>query len=187
MHLSAALLAAALLLAAGHRRAFAKDFLERSDLSEIHVARGAAQSPIRPDVVGPEEISQQLVGLGGERFERQQMVERALLVRAGVRAQRNELRLLTRNRVGNAIFLEAEIVRCLGLECDLFESRKALVAARKSEFQVGRAVLERFDDKLRRDLIRAPGVIDQLQFVLSVLFDRKLEAINIRVIGVGGE
>ena len=73
------------------------------------------------------------------------------------------------------------------MERDFFKRRNALVAARKGEFQFRRAVLQRLDDKLRRDLVRAPGVIDQLQFVLPVLFDRELDVINVRMIGVRGE
>ena len=91
--------------------AFAEDFLERPHLGEKHVARRAARIAVRPDVFGPEVITQQLVRLRAESFERHQMIKRALLVRPGGIAQLDELRFLPGEIVGKAVSLEAEIIR----------------------------------------------------------------------------
>ena len=116
--------------AAFHRRAFAEDLIERTNLGKVHVARGAPGRSVGTDIIRPEVVAQQPVGPRGKVLQREEVGELALFIRAGVLAQFDKRRLLARQRVSDPVGFETEIVGRLGLEADLLEGRDALVAAR---------------------------------------------------------
>ena len=58
----------------GRLFALAEDLLEMADLGEEHVARGPPRLAVRADVLGPEEVGDELVGHGLERFEVEQVL-----------------------------------------------------------------------------------------------------------------
>ena len=123
--------------------------------------------------------------MGGDLFEREQVLELAFLVRAGILAQFDKFRFLARQPVSDAVGLESEIVRCFGLKGHFLQGRDALVAPGKRQFQSRRAVLQRVDGKMGRELVRAAGIVLELQFVLPALIERELKAIYVGLIGVG--
>ena len=147
------------------RLAFAIDFLERPHLGKEHVAGRAADLAVGADVVGPDEIGEELIGLSAESFEREEMFERLLLVRGRRFAQHQADRLAARHGVGQAIRAKAKIVPGFGLERDLLERGHSLIALGRSQFQFGRAILEDVDEELRGHLVRPAFGIHQLQVV----------------------
>ena len=145
--------------------AFAEDFVEGPDFGEEHVARRAAHLAVRSDVVRPDVPRDELVRLDLEFLQLEQVAEVLLFIRGGVGAEEKRLRLASGHRVGQAVIAQTEVIPSLGIEGDFLKRRHFLIAARREQLQVGRTILQRIEDELRRKLVRAAIGIDELQFV----------------------
>src|ERR1051326_7096674 len=101
------------------RLAFAENLFKRTHLGEVHVARGAAQLAVRPGILRPNEIGDELIGLYPRWFEGQQVAELALFIGRGRAAQRDRLRFAARDGVSQPVMAHAEIVPGFALEYHL--------------------------------------------------------------------
>ena len=149
-----------------HALAFAKNFLKRTHLGEVHVARRPTQLPVRPEVVGPQEIRDELIGLCMQFLQLEQVGEVGLHARRRVATQREFQRRRAAQRIGESEVAQTVIILRLREEQHLLQGRHALVAPRGDELKRRALIGQRFEDKLRAEFVRAPVRIDQLQLIL---------------------
>ena len=86
-------------------------------------------------------------------FKTKQMLEGTLFVGRHRSAQRYEFRFLSRQSVSQPVSLHSEVVPDRALEGNLLQRRGAQVAARGSESQFRRAVLQDLEHEQRRRLV----------------------------------
>ena len=159
---------------AGLRLRFAENFLERTHLGEIHVARCPAHVAVRPDVVRPQEPRDELVRLRAQVFKLQEVRDGLLLVRHAVRPHGQRHRVRAGHGVTQAVIAQTEIIPRLALEIYFLQRRDALVATRREQLQVRPAILERLQHELRGQFVRASIGINELQLIRSVGHQREV-------------
>ena len=167
-------LAFARLALAGLRLRFAEDFLERTHLGEIHVARCPAHIAVRPDVVRPQEPGHQLIRLRAQVFQLQEVRDGLLFVRRAVRSHGQRDGVRAGHRVAQAVIAQTEVIPCLAIEIHFLQRRDPLIAAWRKQFQVGPAILERLQHELRGQFVRASIGVDELQLIRSVGHQREV-------------
>ena len=152
-------------LPAIHAGALPEDFVKRPDLGKKEIALSAPAFAVRTDVVGPHEPGIQVIGLGVQRLQLEQVEKRRFFLRGHVLAERDDFGRLTAAGHAEPVRQHAEIVPGGPFENNFLQGRRAQVAPRRGQFELGRAVRQRLDDKEVRHLVGAAVGIDQLQFV----------------------
>ena len=171
--LVAALLLVLLVVVRVHALALPENFVERPHLGEKQVAARAPHLPVGPDIVGPRMPRNQVVGLRADVLEPQQVRKGPLLLRAGGSAKFNELRFTRGHRVGNAVGRSPEVVEHRALEGDFLQRRRAHIAARQPQPQLGHAVRLHVDHKRRGNFVGAAVRVHELQIVGLRLRERE--------------
>ena len=176
LFLRAALLTVLLLFLAFARAALAltENLLERPDLREIHIRRRAPHLAVRPDIVRPREPRHELIRGRAQLLQPEHMAEAALVLRRRALTELQQRRLRPTKRVGNAIRAQPEVIPHLARELNLLQRRHPLVAARRGELQLRRAIPQRIENKLRRHLVRAPVGIHEFERVSLAGHEREV-------------
>jgi hypothetical protein len=156
------------------RLALAINLLERANLGEEHIARSAANLAIRPTSSAQEKIRTSWSACA-PRSSSFSKCEKFVFTFAGVDSPRiNVFRFLAADRISEAERLQPKVILRLRLIADLLQRRHTLIAALGMRTSARTLIREHVEHELRRELVRAPVGIDQLQFV--ALADFRLEA-----------
>src|SRR5439155_3267380 len=100
-------------------------------------------------------------------------------------AQLNKFSLLSGHGISQTIRTQSEIVPSLPLERQFFDRRHLLVAARRGQLQLRRAILQRLKNKLGRHFVRAALSIDQLEGIGLARVERKTLQASNRLVTLG--
>ncbi len=162
--------------------ALAEDLLEVADLGEEHVARRAPGPIVGADVLGPEEEGDELVGLGAERLEVDQVLRLRLPDRGLGVAQDDLARLAARGGVADAVPDHAEVVLDLRLELQLLDRGDADVATRLRHLHDRRAVPRDVDHELGGQLVGTTLPVHQADLIAPRFVELDRRAVGVRAV-----